>query len=64
MAGEISRSDTLSMSGIPGLGAVPLLNQAMVTNTKQSENDELMIIMPHVLANTVHITPEIWLSEK
>jgi type II secretory pathway component GspD/PulD (secretin) len=53
------------MSGIPGLGFVPLLNQAMVNNTKESDSDELMIILtPHVLANIHPTTPEIWLSEK
>ena len=65
VAGEISRTDTLSMSGIPGLGFVPLLNQAMVNNTKESDSDELMIVLtPHVLANFNRTTPEIWLSEK
>jgi general secretion pathway protein D len=65
VAGEISRSDTLSMAGIPGLGLVPLLNQAMVTNTKQEDDDELMIaITPHVLSNFTRKTPEIWISER
>jgi general secretion pathway protein D len=65
VAGEISRTDTRSMSGIPGLGAVPLLNQAMVNNTKEEDTDELMIILtPHVLANFNRTTPEIWVSEK
>jgi Flp pilus assembly secretin CpaC len=65
VAGEVSRTDTLSMSGIPGLGAVPLLNQAMVNNTKESDSDELMIVLtPHVLANFDRTTPEIWMSEK
>ena len=65
VAGEVSRTDTLSMSGIPGLGALPLLNQAMVTNTKESDTDELMIIItPHVVANFNRTTPEIWLSAK
>jgi general secretion pathway protein D len=65
VAGEISRTDTLSMSGIPGLGVLPVLNQAMVNNTKQSDSDELMIILtPHVVANFNRTTPEIWLSEK
>ncbi|MFZ0732520.1 MAG: type II and III secretion system protein [Candidatus Sulfotelmatobacter sp.] len=65
IAGEISRSDTLSMSGIPGLGAVPGLNLAMVTNTKQEEDDELMIaITPHVVSNFLRATPEIWVSER
>jgi hypothetical protein len=65
VAGEISRTDTLSMSGIPGLGFLPVLNQAMVTNTKESDTDELMIIItPHVLANFNRTTPEIWLSQR
>jgi len=64
VAGEVSRTDTLSMSGIPGLGFLPVLNQAMVNNTKQSQNDELMIVItPHVLANINRTTPEIWLIE-
>ena len=65
VAGEVSQTDTRSMSGIPGLGMVPVLNQAMVNNTKQSDNDELMIVItPHVLANFNRSTPEIWISEK
>ncbi len=65
VAGEVSQTDTLSMSGIPGLGFVPGLNQAMVSNSKQSESDELMIVItPHVLANFSRSTPEIWISEK
>jgi general secretion pathway protein D len=65
VAGEISRTDTLSMSGIPGLGFLPILNQAMVNNTKESDGDELMIVLtPHILANINRTTPEIWLSEK
>ena len=65
VAGEVSRTDTLSMSGIPGLGFLPVLNQAMVNNTKQSDSDELMIVItPHVLANINRTTPEIWLNAK
>lgn len=65
VAGEVSRSDVLSMTGIPGLGFLPLLNQAMVNNTKTEEDDELMIVItPHVIANTIRTTPEIWVSTK
>lgn len=65
IAGEISRSDTISMSGIPGLGMVPALNMAMVSNTKQEDDDELMIaITPHVVSNFPRKTPEIWISER
>lgn len=65
VAGQISRSDTLSMTGIPGFGMVPLLNNAMVNNTKEEEDDELMIaITPHVLSNFTRKTPEIWISQR
>jgi Flp pilus assembly secretin CpaC len=65
VAGEVSRTDVISMSGIPGLGAIPLVNQAMVSNSKQTDDDELMIIItPHVLSNFTRNTPEIWVTEK
>ncbi len=64
VAGEISKTDTRSMSGIPGLGFLPVLNQAMTNNTKEQDSDELMIIVvPHVLANFSRTTPEIWVRE-
>ncbi len=65
VAGQVSASDTLAMTGIPGFGGIPGLNQIMANNTKQEEDDELMIIVtPHIAANTIHNTPEIWLSER
>jgi len=64
VAGEISSNDTRSMSGIPGLGQVPLLNQAMVDNTRTQEDDELLImITPHVIANANRSTQEIWVTK-
>jgi general secretion pathway protein D len=65
VAGEVSTTDTRSMNGIPGLGAVPGINQVMVSNSKQEDSDELMIIItPHVVSNFDRTTPEIWVSEK
>jgi len=65
VAGQISRIDTYSMTGIPGLGAVPLLNQVMANNSKEEDDDELMIIItPHILSAANTKTPEIWISEK
>ncbi len=65
VAGEVSNSDVKSMSGIPGLGFIPGLNLAMVSNTRQIDNDELMIaITPHVISNFDRSSSEIWLSEK
>ena len=65
VAGEVSRTDTLSMSGLPGFGLLPGFNQVMVSNSKEQDTDELMIIItPHVLANINRTTPEIWISER
>ncbi len=65
VAGQISSSDTLAMTGIPGFGFLPLLNNVMVSNSKEEEQDELLIVItPHVLANFDRSTPEIWLSER
>jgi general secretion pathway protein D len=65
VAGAISKTDTLALTGIPGLGFLPGLNQLMVNNTKESDSDELMIVItPHVLSNDHSATPEILISEK
>jgi general secretion pathway protein D len=65
IAGQITSNESRSMSGIPGLGAIPGLNQAMVNNTLTTENDELLIVItPHIMANRSHATDEIWVTEK
>lgn len=65
VAGQVSLNDTYSMTGIPGLGAVPLLNKFMANNTKEEDDDELMIVMtPHIMSNVNRDTPAIWISEK
>src|SRR5271165_1982327 len=65
MAGAVSKTDTYSMSGIPGVGYIPLLNQVMADNTKEENSDELLItIVPHIVANTIRSAPEIWVSTR
>jgi general secretion pathway protein D len=65
VAGEITTNDQLSMAGIPGLAAVPGLNQGASDNTRMKEEDELLILItPHVLENRHRVTDEIWMSEK
>jgi general secretion pathway protein D len=64
VAGQVSRSDMLSLSGIPGFGFIPGLNQAMVDNSRQEEDDELMIVLtPHVISNFERATEEIWITQ-
>ena len=65
VAGQVSRTDQRSLSGLPALGSIPGLNTAVTTTNRQEEEDELLIVItPHVLANPEHSTPEIWLSER
>ncbi len=50
VAGEITTNDQRSMSGIPGLAAIPGLNQGVTDNTRMKEEDELLILItPHVV---------------
>jgi hypothetical protein len=65
VAGQISNNDVRSMSGLPGLGFIPGLNMAMMTNTWEKETDELMVVItPHVVSNFDRSTNEIWLSRR
>jgi general secretion pathway protein D len=65
VAGEITTNDQRSMSGIPGVAAIPGLNWAFSDNNKMKEDDELLIVItPHVLSNRERATDEIWVTEK
>ncbi len=55
IAGTVSSTEMRSLSGIPGLGQVPGLNQVMSTNTTEDDEDELLVVItPHVIANPEH----------
>ncbi len=65
VTGEVDRSEQLSLSGIPGLGALPLINKSLVDNNKQDTDNELMVIItPHVVSNPRRQAGlEIWLDK-
>ena len=64
VAGEISSSDIRAMTGIPGLGVIPGLNQAMVNNSLTTEDDELLVVItPHIVANRSPKTGAIWVTQ-
>jgi hypothetical protein len=65
VAGAVSRTEQRSLSGIPGLGAVPGLNKVMVSNSKQLNEDELLItITPRVISHgTQHQSTEVWMTK-
>ncbi len=64
IAGAVTRSEQKSLTGIPGLGDIPGLNQVMASNSDQEEDDELLIVLtPRVIRQTQHRTAtEVWLA--
>jgi general secretion pathway protein D len=64
VAGEITTNDQYSMSGMPGLAAIPGLNQGLTENTRMKEDDELLIIItPHIVADRNRSTDAIWITQ-
>ena len=64
VASSLSISEMLSMTGIPGLGMVPGLNQIMTTNTKTTEQDELLLVItPHIVNLEPSQSAEVWLAK-
>jgi len=63
VAGEITHSETLALSGIPGLGEVPGLNKITATNSKQIQEDELLIVLtPHIINRNAGQSSEVYLA--
>ncbi len=65
VAGSVSRSEQRSMSGLPGLGAVPGLNRVMTSNNKEEDENELLIVItPHVISGgKTSAGAEIWMTQ-
>jgi type II secretory pathway component GspD/PulD (secretin) len=65
VAGSVSRTEQRSMNGIPGLGSVPGLNKMMVSNSKEQDEDELLVVItPHVVdLGSARETTEVWMTK-
>ena len=64
VAGQVTHSETLALTGIPGLGQVPGLNKITATNSKQYEDDELLIVItPHITSRSMGQNSEVYLSK-
>ena len=65
VAGMITRADQHALSGLPGFSHIPGLKVLSAENSKQEEDDELLIVItPYVVrSRDVRETPEIWLSK-
>jgi len=64
IAGQVSHSETRNLSGIPGLSQIPLLNNITATNDKQTEDDELLVVItPHITRRGMGQSTEVYLSK-
>jgi type II secretory pathway component GspD/PulD (secretin) len=62
ISGMISRTEQLGLSGLPLLSNMPALDRAFSTETKQHEQQELLLVVtPHVVASSARVPEEIWL---
>ncbi len=64
VAGQVTHSESLALSGIPGLGSVPGLKRITMTNSKQTEDDELLVVItPHITSRGTGQATEVYLSK-
>jgi type II secretory pathway component GspD/PulD (secretin) len=64
VAGQVTHSETRSLSGIPGLGQFPGLNKITSSNSKQLEDDELLVVItPHIANRNVGQASEVYLAK-
>ncbi|MBZ5656407.1 MAG: type II and III secretion system protein [Acidobacteriia bacterium] len=65
LAGMITRSDQKSLSGLPALSHIPGLRVLSSENSKQEEDDEMLILItPYVVRGPDRKeAPEIWLTK-
>jgi type II secretory pathway component GspD/PulD (secretin) len=64
VAGEVSHSETRALSGIPGLGQVPGLNKITTTNSKQTDDSELLVVItPHITNRSLGQSSEVYIPK-
>jgi general secretion pathway protein D len=64
IAGMITESEQKSLSGIPGMGSLPVLGPATSNHTKNVTADDLLIVItPHIISPVRKTSPsdEVWL---
>lgn len=64
VAGAVTHSEQRSLSGLPGLGAVPGLNQVTASNSTENDEDELLIVItPRVISQEQNQNAEVWMQK-
>jgi hypothetical protein len=65
VAGEIDRTEQMSISGLPAVGLLSGLGLLSADHTKEENDDELMIVItPHIISDINRNTPAIFVSSK
>jgi general secretion pathway protein D len=63
LTGYVTSTEQRSLSGIPGLGQIPLLKSAATSNNTEKDNDELIIVItPHIVRIADAPGQEIWMT--
>src|SRR5258708_4284343 len=63
VAGQITQSEQHSLSGIPGLGQVPVVGRTANSNTTQKDSNELLVVItPHIMRIGEGAESEIWMT--
>jgi len=62
VAGQVSKTESLAMSGIPGLGFAPIFNKIATENSKEIDEDELLVVItPHITSRGAGENSEVYL---
>lgn len=63
VAGEITSTEQHSLSGIPGIGTFPGLSAVVSSNTKEKDEDEMVVVVtPHIISMANTPSSEIWMT--
>lgn len=63
VAGQITRTEQRSLSGIPGLGQLPVLSRAVASNSHEQDEDEMLVVVtPHIIRMAETTSSEIWMT--
>lgn len=64
VASELSQSEMLTLTGVPGLGSIPGLKHLATVNNKTAEADELLLVItPHIVDLESGQNAEVWLHD-
>lgn len=63
VAGQITSTEQRSLGGIPGLGQIPILKTVTASNTKENDEDEMLVVItPHIISMAETQDQEIWMT--